>query len=149
MTAALALLDSNVIIASVAAEHDDHGASLALFERYPAKSFAVASHSFAESYVTLTRRGPRAPFGWDAHDAWAALASVAEATQLVGLSPAAGFDGVRLYASQGNIGARLYDWMIGQTAVIARIPAIVTWNVGHMAGLFPALVVQTPEGFVK
>ena len=149
MTAPIALLDSNVIVASVAAKHDDHSASIALFERYPAKSFAVAAHSFSESYVTLTKRGPRAPFGWDAADVWAALEAVADATQLVGLSPAAGFDGVRLFAGQGHIGARLYDWLIGQNAVIARIPAIVTWNVGHMAGLFPALKVQTPDEFAN
>ena len=149
MKAPLALLDSNVIIASVAAEHDDHLPSVALFERYPAKSFAVAAHSFAESYVTLTKCGPRAPCAWDAHDAWTALEAVANATRLVGLSPAAGLDGVRLYASQSNIGARVYDWLLGQSAVLARIPAIVTWNVGHMAGLFPALAVQTPEEFVS
>ena len=148
MTAPLALLDSNVIIASVAAEHDDHLPSVVLFERYPVKSFAVAAHSVAESYVMLTRRGPRAPFAWDAQDAWSALETVANATQLVGLSPAAGLDGVRLYASQGIIGARLYDWLLGQSAVLARIPAIVTWNVGHLAGLFTVLAVQTPEEFV-
>jgi predicted nucleic acid-binding protein len=147
VTGPLALLDSNVIVAAVAAEHDDHLPSIALFERFPVKSFAVAAHSFAESYVTLTKRGSRAPFAWDATDAWAALETVASATQLVGLSPAAGLDGVRLYASQSNIGARIYDWLIGQSAVIARIPAIVTWNVSHMTALFPALDVQTPEGF--
>jgi hypothetical protein len=149
VTAPLALLDSNVIVAGVAAEHDDHLLSVALFEHFPIKSFAVAAHSFAESYVTLTKRGPRAPFGWDAQDAWTALEAVANATQLVGLSPAAGLDGVRLYASQGNIGARIYDWLLGQSAVLARVPAIVTWNVGHIMGLFPALAVQTPEEFVS
>jgi predicted nucleic acid-binding protein len=147
VTAPLALLDSNVIVAAVAAGHDDHLSSVALFERFPVKSFAVAAHSYAESYVTLTKRGPRAPFAWDATAAWAALETVANATQLVGLSPAAGLDGVRMYAGQENIGARIYDWLIGQSAVIARIPAIVTWNVGHMTGLFPALAVQTPERF--
>lgn len=148
MTVPLALLDSNVIVAGVAAEHDDHLLSVALFERFPAKSFAVAAHSFAESYVTLTKRGPRAPLAWDAQDAWTALEAVAKATQLVGLSPAAGLDGVRLYAGQGNIGARVYDWLLGQSAVLARIPAIVTWNVGHMTGLFPMVVVQSPEEFM-
>lgn len=148
MTAPLALVDSNVIVASVAAQHDDHLSSVALFEHYPVKSFAVAAHSYAESYVTLTKRGPRAPFAWDADDAWLALEAIANATQLVGLSPAAGLDSVRLYASQGNIGARIYDWLLGQSAVIARIPAIITWNVSHMTGLFPALTVQTPEEFI-
>jgi predicted nucleic acid-binding protein len=149
VTAPLALLDTNVIVAGVAAEHDDHLLSVALFERFPVKSFAVAAHSFAESYVTLTKRGPRAPLGWDAQDAWTALEAVANAIQLVGLSPGAGLDGVRIYASQRHIGARVYDWLIGQSAVLARIPAIVTWNVGQMAGLFPALAVKTPEQFLS
>ena len=144
----LALLDSNVIVASVAAKHEHHLSSVALFDRYPSNSFAIAAHSFAESYVTLTRRGPRGAYAWDADEAWTALEAVAAVTQLVGLSPAAGLDGVRLYAGQGNIGARIYDWLIGQSAVLARIPAIVTWNVSHLASLFPALAVQTPEGFV-
>lgn len=147
MRAPLALLDSNVIVAAVADVHDDHVPSVALFERFPVNSFAVAAHSFAESYVTLTKRGPRAPFAWDAGDAWAALETVASTTQLVGLSPAAGFDSVRLYASQGNIGARVYDWLLGQSAVTARIPTILTWNIGHMTDLFPALRVQTPDSF--
>jgi len=149
MTAPLALLDSNVIVAAVSAEHDDHLPSISLFENFPVKSFAVAAHSYAESYVTLTKRGPRAPFAWDATEAWAALESVANATQLVGLSPAAGLDGVRLYASHGNTGARVYDWLLGQSAVMARIPAIVTWNLGHMTGLFPTLAVQTPTAFAS
>ncbi len=49
----------------------------------------------------------------------------------------------------GGIGPRLYDRLIGEAAVAHAIPRILTWNVGHMRGLFPNLVVTTPTDFVS
>lgn len=144
-----ALLDSNVIIAALAGDHEHHAPSADLFDASLGPVLGVAAHSYAEAYSTLTRRGPRAPFQFTAEEAWAALESVRAATQLVGLTPAQTFDTVRSYAAGGGIGARLYDRMIGETAVAHGIPAIITWNIGHMRDLFPALTVQTPGDFVK
>ena len=70
-------------------------------------------------------------------------------TQLVGLTPAQTFETVRSYAAGGGIGPRLYDRLIGETAVAHGIPAIITWNIGQMRSLFPALDVQTPQDFAK
>ena len=109
--------------------------------------FAVSAHSYAEAYSTLTRRGERAPFGFTAEEAGAALESLRAATGLVGLTPAQTFEAVGAYAASGGIGPRLYDASIGRAAVVHGIPAIVTWNVGHMRGLFPDLGVLTPEAF--
>jgi predicted nucleic acid-binding protein len=139
-----ALLDSNVLIASIAEAHEHHIPSLNLL-RHPSKTkFAVAAHSYAEAYSTLTRKGDRAPFHFSPADASAALESVRAVTILVGLTPAQTFDAVRSFAQDNGIGARLYDRLIGEVAVIHAIPQIFTWNIGHMASLFPTLRVVTP-----
>lgn len=145
----VALLDSNVIIASIAEAHEHHAASINLFERTPARSFAVASHSYAEAYSVLTRKAPTSPFRWSAADAIAALESVAAHCVLIGLTHGQVFDAIREFAAAGGIGSRLYDKLIGQTAVANAVPAIVTWNVGHMKDLFPALRVTDPAAFVE
>ena len=144
MTPPEALLDSNVIIAMVAEEHEHHAASAALMPDASSRRFAVAAHSYAEAYATLTRRSANAVFRWSAEDAWGTLESVAGATILVGLSPAQTFDTIRGYAEDGGIGPRLYDRLIGQVAVQCAIPRIITWNVGHMRDLFPGLEVVDP-----
>ncbi len=139
-----ALLDSNVVIAMVAEAHEHHAASVSLGASGTEGRYAVAAHSFAEAYSTLTRRAERAPFRWSAGEAWSALESVAAITRLVGLSPAQTLETIRGYAEEGGVGARLYDRLIGQVAVQYGIPRIVTWNVGHMRDLFPLLEVLSP-----
>ncbi len=51
------------------------------------------------------------------------------------------------FARTCGIGARLYDLLIGETAIMHGISTIVTWNVSHMRGLFPTLNVATPTQF--
>jgi predicted nucleic acid-binding protein len=149
LNGAAALLDSNVVIASLAEEHEHHAASLALLTAGDPGSFAVTAHSFAEAYATLTRRGDRAPFGFTATEARAALESVRAVVALIGLTPSQIFDTVCRYADLGGIGPRLYDALIGEAAVAHGIPAIVTWNTRHMAGLFPKLTVVNPTRYLR
>jgi predicted nucleic acid-binding protein len=144
-----ALLDSNVLIAIVAEVHEHHAASLDLLLPERRRSFAVAAHSYAEAFTTLTRRVEHSPFRFPPNEAWAALESVRAVTDLVGLTPAQVFETTRTYAESGGVGARLYDKLIGQAAVVNGIPTIVTWNVSHMRGLFPDLTVVTPREFLK
>lgn len=135
-------------MAILAEAHEHHAASLALLTGTAPTRFAISAHSYAEAYGTLTRRSERAaPFGFTAEEAWAALASLRAVTSLVGLTPAQTFEAVGAYAAAGGIGPRLYDALIGRAAVVHGISAIVTWNVGHMRGLFPNLDVITPETF--
>ncbi|MBV2149876.1 PIN domain-containing protein [Sphingobium sp. AS12] len=142
-----ALLDSNVLIAMLAEAHEHHVPSLGLLIGERRSEYAVAAHSYAEAYSTLTRRGERAPFRFSAEEAWAALESVRAVTVLVGLTPAQSFDAIRAYAQGGGIGARLYDLLIGEAAIVHEIPVIVTWNIGHMRSLFPSLTIATPKEF--
>jgi predicted nucleic acid-binding protein len=142
------LLDSTVVIACLAEAHEHHAASLPLLTEGNPRRYAVGAHSYAEAYATLTRTGPQAPFRFTAAEAWAALQSLRAVTVLVGLTPAQSFDVVRGYAAEGGIGARLYDALIGQAAVVHGIPLLVTWNTRHMAGLFPALTVASPAALL-
>ena len=144
-----ALLDSNVLIAMLVEAHEHHGPSLDLLVSEGAKQFAIAAHSYAEAYSTLTRRGERAPFQLTPEEAWAALESVRAVTALVGLTSPQTFEATRSYAQSRGIGARLYDRLIGEAAVAHGISQIVTWNVGHMRSLFPNLSVETPTEFAK
>lgn len=144
-----ALLDSNVVIAMIAEDHEHHAASAALAPDNESKRFAVATHSYAEAFATLTRQSASAAFRWSAEDAWGTLESVAAVTTLVGLTPAQTFDTIRSYAEDGNIGPRLYDRLIGQVAVQYAIPQLITWNVGHMRNLFPVLEILDPAAVVR
>lgn len=135
------------MVAILAEAHEHHTASLSLLAGPTPARFAVSAHRYAEAYSTLTRGGERAPFGFSAGEAWAALASLRAITGLVGLTAVQNFEATGLYAASGGIGPRLYDALIGGAAVVHGIPGIVTWNVGHMRGLFPNLDVLTPEAF--
>ena len=140
-----ALLDSNVLIAAVDAEHVHHPPSLALINDHPDETFAVAAHSFAETYSVLTNPAPRAPFRWPAERARAAIESLAAATRLVGLTHGQTFDALRDFAAGGGVGPRVYDRLIGEAAVRNGIGRILTWNARDMRALFPALEVQDPS----
>lgn len=112
------------------------------------RKVAIAAYSIAEVYVTLTRRGGAAVYGWQPDEAQAALDRIAILTTVIGLTPTQTLDSVRLFADAGGIGARLYDHVIGRTAALHGIKAIVTWNVRHMRSLFPMLTIATPAEHV-
>ena len=88
------------------------------------------------------------PFRLPPDEAWEALESIRAVTALVGLTPPQTFDAIRSYSQDGGIGPRLYDRLIGETALVHGIATIVTWNVGHMTNLFPNLQILTPQSFV-
>ncbi len=144
-----ALLDSNVLIAMLVEAHEHHAPSLALLAGEGDLRFAVAGHSYAEAYSTLTRRGEHAPFRFSPEEAWAALESVRAVTTLLGLTAPQTFDAIKSHAQAAGVGARLYDRLIGEAAIVHGIPAIVTWNVGHMRRLFPTLRVVMPRELLR
>jgi predicted nucleic acid-binding protein len=143
------LLDSNVVVALVMEANEHHQASLQLLAGANQPPFAIAAHSYAEAYGTLTRQNERAPFRFTAQEAWAALESARAVTGLVGLTAAQTFDAIRGFAQHGGAGARLYDRLIGEAAASHGITGIVTWNTRHMRSLFPSLDIKTPGEFGK
>lgn len=149
MTRIDALLDTNVVVAACAPGHQHHEPSAAMLNGCSRGQLAVAAHSFAEAYNTLTRRGDAAPYRWTANEAAAALDVVRSITVLVGVTPAQTLDAVRDYSAQGGVGPRVYDKLIGQAAVLHGISTIVTWNARHMRSLFAALDVRTPAEWTR
>ena len=147
MSDPVALLDSNVVIASVVADHEHHSSSVALLNDFAPRSFAVAAHSYSEAYSGLTRTSRGALFEFDPADALAALESVAAQCVLVGLTHGQTFDAIRNFASAGGTGPRLYDKLIGEAAVVNGIDCVVTWNVSHFTSLFPRLTIDDPVQF--
>lgn len=143
-----ALIDSNVMVGAVGVDHPHHELSFALFAGDPLPALAIAAHSFAEAYVTLTKRDARGEFGWSPTQALAALEDLLPNVTLIGMTPEQTVDTVRDYALKGGIGARLYDRLIGQVAATHNIATIITWNVRHMKPLFPDLKVLRPPEFL-
>lgn len=144
MSAPAALIDTNVIIALLVEEHEHHAASFALFDSPGRGVLAVAAHSIAEAFATLTRGGPAAPFQRHPDQVMAALDSLVAATRLVGLAPMQTLAAVRAFASSGRAGPLLHDFLIGEAARAAGIATILTWNLRHFRPLFPDLAVRTP-----
>lgn len=138
------LLDSNVIVAAIVEDHVHHRDSAALMTSPPKDGFAVAAHSFAEAYNTLTRRGGASPLAFDSSAAWFALEAIAGSARLVSLTPAQTLDAIRQFAAVGGVGPRLYDKLLGEAALRNGVGRIATWNVAHFRSLFPQLQVLTP-----
>ena len=90
----------------------------------------MSAHSYAEAYSTVTRSGERAPFGFTAGEAWAALASLRRTTGLIGLTSGVTFEAIGLYAALGGTGPRLNNALIGGAAVAHGIRGIVTGDTG-------------------
>jgi predicted nucleic acid-binding protein len=143
----LALLDSNVLVAAAVEWHQHHDASVILLVERQMGAFSVSAHSYAETYAVLTSQAQRAPFRWRADEAWAAIEKLAARTTLIGVSHAQVFEAIRAFASEGRTGPLIYDRLIGEAAIHHRIPRILTWNVKHMRGLFPNLMVSDPASF--
>ena len=137
-----ALLDTNALVAALERMHAHHGPSIFIFDRAKDGELAVAAHVVAEPNSTLTRSGGL--FRWLPDEAWQGTASVMEVTTLVGLSPAAPLDAVRVFAEKHGIGLRIYDYLISEAAVQNAIDRIITWNTSPMRSLFPSLRVNTP-----
>ena len=146
-TGPLALIDTNVVVAALVLSHPHHNHSRDLLARLPINGLAVSAHTYAEAYAVLTRPAP-APFHLTASRAWTMLESLASVTQLIGLTHAQTFFAIRQFAGAGLLGSMIYDRLIGEAAVLAGLNAIVTWNVRHMAALFPDLNVTDPQGFL-
>ena len=144
----VALLDSNVVIAAIVEDHVHHPASARLLTGFDPASFGIAAHSYAEAYVTLTRQGPSGSMGFPPSQALAALSALRAVTTLVGATPSQTVEAVGRFAARGGIGPRLYDTLIGEAAVANGIGCIITWNIRHLAALFPGLPVMTPSSFL-
>ncbi|MGI4877146.1 MAG: type II toxin-antitoxin system VapC family toxin [Janthinobacterium lividum] len=137
------LIDSNVLVAGLVRDHEHHAEAALLFSADPLPQIIVAAHSHAEAFVTLTRRGGGMPHAYDPARVIVGLAEIRSITTLVAMTAEQTIDAIERFADIG-VGARLYDYLIGRTAVLHGAKAIVTFNTGHMRALFPGVAVATP-----
>lgn len=137
------LIDSNVIVASIVDHHASHTIAASFINAPQLPPLIVAAHSYAEAYVTMTRRGGPQPYALDQDRATAGLAAIRAVSALVAMTAEETFDAIGRFAQIG-IGARLYDYLIGRTGLLHGAQAIVTFNTGHMRALFPQVAVHTP-----
>ena len=137
-----ALVDSNVLIAALATEHDHHEASSDLLIDGLGDRFAAAAHSYSEVFNNLTK--PRGLYRRSPTLVVESLNTLRGKARPLGLKPDRTFEAIAEFARMGGVGARLYDYLIGQCARQAGLLQIITWNVGHFRALFPDLDVRTP-----
>lgn len=143
------LIDSNVLVAAAGSRHQHFEASAALIGQAAADSYATARHCLAEFYNVTTGRyipeaDPLPPEG-----AWESLEAFTDVLEVLELNGSQHLEAIRRFAALGGRGARVYDFLIGQVAVVNAIPLVVTWNVKHFAPLFPQLRVATPAVLLK
>lgn len=136
------LIDSNAIIAALASEHEHHAPSRDLIFRIADLRFAVAAHSYSEAFNHLTK--PRGLFRRRPETVRDSLTALRANSRLVGLTPQQTLAAIGRFAELGGVGARLYDYLIGECARRSGLGRLITWNTAHMRGLFPDLEVMTP-----
>ena len=141
------LIDTNVLVAAATAGHLHCEPSLECLESMPLKGLATSLHCLSEFYNIATRNIQRGGSGMTPQAAVDAMENYRENLEVLGLSANQHIDAIRKFAATGRIGAQIYDYLIGHVAVVHRVPAIITWNVKHMAPLFPASDVVTPAQF--
>ncbi len=139
------LVDSNVLVANFDESHIHHGPSYEFLEAIADDRMIVSAHSLLEVFNKLTRGVPTIAF--PATQVATALRDFSYRCAIHALNAEQTLSAIAEFARIGGRGPRLYDFLIGQVAILHGADYIVTWNVRDMAPLFPALTVVTPTEF--
>jgi predicted nucleic acid-binding protein len=142
------LIDTNVLVALVDPEHIHHQDSWDALADARAGTHAVALHSMTEFFHVATRSSPRG-LGLRPAVALSFLDDHVSKFTVIGLNIDQHLTAIRQFSASGRGGPQVYDYLIGQLAVINNIPSIITWNAKHFVPLFPQLNVLTPTQFIK
>jgi predicted nucleic acid-binding protein len=139
------LIDSNVIIAHLDMDHRQHHASRAVFMALDDAQIMLASHSLSEVYNKMTRGLTTEAFA--PKQTALVLRHLAQRVTVRALTFAETLNAIQAFAGIGGRGARLYDFLIGQVAILEGVRELVTWNTKDFAPLFPDLRIVTPAEF--
>ena len=139
------LVDSNVLVANFDESHIHHGPSYEFLEAIADDRIIISAHSLSEAFNKLTRGVPTIAF--PATQVLAALRDLRLRCAVHALTVEQTLSAIAEFARTGGRGPRLYDFLIGQVAVLHGANCIVTWNVRDMAPLFPTLTVVAPSDF--
>lgn len=143
------LIDSNVLIAGLSLEHKHHGPSATFFERMETSEYTTALHCLSEFFSGATRPKSQGGIAWPSKLAALAVERLIRECEILDLSMAQHIAALESFAEAGGVGPNVYDFLIGRVAIVHAIPLIVTWNVKHLAPLFPTLRVATPAELLQ
>ena len=135
--------DSSVLVAVFYADHVHHTPSTKLFLGAGKGDFC-ALRTLGEVYVTLTRL-PVRPRITGANGA-AIVKQIRDRLSLTSLTEQEYVSALDSAASQSIIGGALYDLLIAQCALKAKVDVLLTWNVRDFVRLGPHIqrLVRTP-----
>jgi predicted nucleic acid-binding protein len=137
-------LDTSVLVAASSIHHQQHGASLAVYQQAHRSNTYCAAHSLAEVYAALTRLpGPQRMSG---PQALLVVDGVRERISTVALDENEYYLAIAEAVDQGILGGTTYDALIAYCALKAKATIIYTWNLDHFRRCGPEVAkrVQTP-----
>ena len=137
-------MDTSVLVASFYGDHVDHSASHSLFVSLNKKTGAVAAHSLAEVYSSLTRMPGRDRVSGE--HAMLFLGNIRERLHIVTLDDDEYFRAIEAFAANGGVGGGICDALIANCALKVKAATIYTWNVKDFMRLGAAISarVQVP-----
>jgi hypothetical protein len=137
------LLDSSILVASIAIGHVHHDYAKDHVPHYQQK--LIYDHSLLEAFRVLTFPNlDRGGFAMPPEICvWALQQMLTDAT-LIGLSSDDRLRGLANFAAQNVISARIYDAMIGYAGISHGARRIITLNGKNFRSLFPALEIIEP-----
>jgi predicted nucleic acid-binding protein len=138
----LIFFDSNVLIAAALPEHDHHAASSARLATLQAGGGALAAHSLAETYNTLSRLST---YGIPPHDVLSIVHHAVKTYRVVTLTAAETIKTIEDAAARQLAGPIIYDSLLLACArkIDARI--IYTSNTRHFRRIAPDLADRIRE----
>jgi predicted nucleic acid-binding protein len=139
-----ALLDSNVLIASLLENHPAYASSSAIIDA--GQTEFTAAHALSELYNTLTKRNH---YGWQPLRAAESVAEFERQLNVVALSASEHVRAIEEFAKHGGTGATVYDYLIGAAARRAGVATVVTLNAKHFTPYFPDLIILTPTQYLE
>jgi predicted nucleic acid-binding protein len=121
--------DTSVLIPAFVEDHEDHDRCLAVYAPSHKRVACCAAHSLAEVYAGVTRLP--GVFRASPEQAMLFLADMEEHLTIVPLDSAEYLATIRHAASNGILGATIYDALLAACAIKARAETIYTDNERH------------------
>lgn len=130
-------LDTSVLFAVAQVSHERHRASLELWNGCTRKETAIAAHTMAKLYNTLTGMPPTLRLR--PRDAMLAIETFLQRVTPIVLTPEETVAALKRTAELGLTGGIVYDALLLECARKCEAEAIYTWNLRHFRAAAPDL----------
>lgn len=136
--------DTSALIPVFLEEHVHHEASLKAFLRADKESGFFGAHSLAEMYATITRLPGKQRLSGE--QVLLFLDNVIERLTPIALSASEYYQLVKICAERGIVGGAIYDALLAECALKAKVDVLFSWNTRHFQQLGPEIVkrLRTP-----